>query len=369
MLVSTTIIESGLDIPQANTLIVERADKLGLAQLYQIRGRVGRSRERAYAYLLYPSAAALSARGRRAAGDALRLHRARLGVQDRDARPRDPRRRQPARRRAVGSRRGGRLRALLPDAGRGGQARSSGAPARSGREAAGSRCASTCRSTPTSRPTTSPTRWPRSTSTAGSPPPASRRELSALAEELEDRFGAAAGAGREPDPAPGGAHQARPGGRADGRVPRRAGSWSSPLELDSGQVQALREDVPRAPSTSRSRERCGSASRTSRRSVSRPSWTRRGRCAAREDAARGRGLSARLHRAPRSAMMRRGFADQPWTPEEILARLDTDAPARVARRRAARGTGGGHPCGLRRHDRAGHDARLRPGGLRRRRHP
>ena len=60
MLVSTTIIESGLDIPQANTLIVERADRLGLAQLYQIRGRVGRSRERAYAYLLYPSAAALS---------------------------------------------------------------------------------------------------------------------------------------------------------------------------------------------------------------------------------------------------------------------------------------------------------------------
>ena len=60
VLVSTTIIESGLDIPQANTLIVERADRLGLAQLYQIRGRVGRSRERAYAYLLYPSAAALT---------------------------------------------------------------------------------------------------------------------------------------------------------------------------------------------------------------------------------------------------------------------------------------------------------------------
>jgi transcription-repair coupling factor (superfamily II helicase) len=59
-LVATTIIESGLDIPQANTLIVERADQLGLAQAYQIRGRVGRSRERAYAYLLYPSAEALA---------------------------------------------------------------------------------------------------------------------------------------------------------------------------------------------------------------------------------------------------------------------------------------------------------------------
>ncbi|MGN6190161.1 MAG: transcription-repair coupling factor, partial [Conexibacter sp.] len=60
VLVATSIIESGIDIPQANTLIVERADHFGLAQLYQIRGRVGRSRERAYAYLLYPSAAALT---------------------------------------------------------------------------------------------------------------------------------------------------------------------------------------------------------------------------------------------------------------------------------------------------------------------
>jgi transcription-repair coupling factor (superfamily II helicase) len=60
VLVCTSIIESGIDIPQANTLIVERAEMFGLAQLYQIRGRVGRSRERAYAYLLYPSAAALT---------------------------------------------------------------------------------------------------------------------------------------------------------------------------------------------------------------------------------------------------------------------------------------------------------------------
>jgi transcription-repair coupling factor (superfamily II helicase) len=60
VLVCTTIVESGLDIASANTLIVERADELGLAQLYQIRGRVGRSPERAYAYLLYPSAAALT---------------------------------------------------------------------------------------------------------------------------------------------------------------------------------------------------------------------------------------------------------------------------------------------------------------------
>jgi transcription-repair coupling factor (superfamily II helicase) len=54
VLVSTTIVESGLDIPNANTLIVDRADRLGLSQLHQIRGRVGRGRERAYAYFLYP---------------------------------------------------------------------------------------------------------------------------------------------------------------------------------------------------------------------------------------------------------------------------------------------------------------------------
>jgi transcription-repair coupling factor (superfamily II helicase) len=60
VLVCTSIIESGIDIPQANTLIVEHADSFGLSQLYQIRGRVGRSRERAYAYLLYDSAAALT---------------------------------------------------------------------------------------------------------------------------------------------------------------------------------------------------------------------------------------------------------------------------------------------------------------------
>ena len=56
VLVSTTIIESGIDIPQANTLIIERSDTLGLAQLYQIRGRVGRSDETAFAYLFYPDA-------------------------------------------------------------------------------------------------------------------------------------------------------------------------------------------------------------------------------------------------------------------------------------------------------------------------
>jgi transcription-repair coupling factor (superfamily II helicase) len=64
VLVSTTIIESGIDIPQANTLVVERADTLGLAQLYQIRGRVGRSDLTAHAYLFYPDATELSPEAR-----------------------------------------------------------------------------------------------------------------------------------------------------------------------------------------------------------------------------------------------------------------------------------------------------------------
>ncbi|MDB5695319.1 MAG: transcription-repair coupling factor [Sphingomonas bacterium] len=54
VLVSTTIVESGLDIPSANTMIVHRADRFGLAQLYQLRGRVGRSKTRAYAYMVTP---------------------------------------------------------------------------------------------------------------------------------------------------------------------------------------------------------------------------------------------------------------------------------------------------------------------------
>jgi len=60
VLVATTIIENGLDIPRANTLIVNRADRYGLAQLYQLRGRVGRSDRRAHAYLLVPPASVLS---------------------------------------------------------------------------------------------------------------------------------------------------------------------------------------------------------------------------------------------------------------------------------------------------------------------
>jgi len=60
LLISTTIIESGIDIPSANTIIINRADKLGLAQLHQLRGRVGRSHHRAYAYCIIPPKAVMS---------------------------------------------------------------------------------------------------------------------------------------------------------------------------------------------------------------------------------------------------------------------------------------------------------------------
>jgi transcription-repair coupling factor (superfamily II helicase) len=60
LLLCTTIIESGLDFPAANTIIINRADKLGLAQMYQLRGRVGRGKLRAYAYLIIPGDATVS---------------------------------------------------------------------------------------------------------------------------------------------------------------------------------------------------------------------------------------------------------------------------------------------------------------------
>ena len=75
ILVCTTIIESGIDVPTANTILIDRADRFGLAQLHQMRGRVGRSHHRAYAYLLVPSRKAL-------AGDALKRLEALESLED-----------------------------------------------------------------------------------------------------------------------------------------------------------------------------------------------------------------------------------------------------------------------------------------------
>ena len=91
VLVCTTIIESGIDMPTVNTLVVDRADLLGLGQLHQLRGRVGRSGQRAYAYLFVPQDRVLSEEAYerlKTIGEATELG---SGLQDRHARPRDPR--------------------------------------------------------------------------------------------------------------------------------------------------------------------------------------------------------------------------------------------------------------------------------------
>ncbi len=65
ILVTTAIVESGLDIPRANTIIIDNAHTFGLADLYQLRGRVGRSDKKAYAYMLIPATGGLSEDARR----------------------------------------------------------------------------------------------------------------------------------------------------------------------------------------------------------------------------------------------------------------------------------------------------------------
>ena len=119
VLLSTTIVESGLDIPTANTLIVHRADRFGLAQLYQLRGRVGRAKLRAYALLTLPAQAKITAQAERRPQSAAVARHARRRLPACLARSRHPRRRQSARRGTVRPHQGGRLRAVSADAGRG----------------------------------------------------------------------------------------------------------------------------------------------------------------------------------------------------------------------------------------------------------
>ena len=187
-LVTTTIIESGLDIPTANTLIVERADQLGLSQAYQIRGRVGRSRERAFAYLLYPSAEALTeeaAARLSTLADHTELGSGfRIAMRDLDIRGAGN---------LLGDEQSGHVAAvgfelycqMIDEAVGRGRARRRGASARRRR----SRSASTSPSTPTCRPPSSPSRRRRSTSTAASSPPASRASCGRSATSSSDRFG------------------------------------------------------------------------------------------------------------------------------------------------------------------------------------
>ncbi len=121
VLISTTIIESGLDFPNVNTIIINRADRFGLAELYQLRGRVGRREQQAYAYLLVPRNFSIIGDGGQAAPGDGGVRGAGERLPARDARPRDPRRGKRPRRRAARAGRGGRVRSLLQDAQGGGR--------------------------------------------------------------------------------------------------------------------------------------------------------------------------------------------------------------------------------------------------------
>ena len=258
VLVSTTIIESGLDIPQANTLIVERADVLGLAQLYQIRGRVGRSDVAAHAYLFYPEAAELTRRGAGAPRDARRPHRARRRLRDRDARPRDPRRRRPARRRAVGPRRRARLRAVRRAAR---TRRSPSSPASGASPCA--RCASTPASTRTSRPTYIGAEALKIDLHRRLALAESEDELRELRAATEDRYGPL------PEPVENlfaiqeAKLQARPDRRRLPRLPRRQGD-GRPLVLGSGRAARAPRRCSTRRSTRRQAARCRSGPNGSR---------------------------------------------------------------------------------------------------------
>ena len=116
VLLSTTIIESGLDIPNANTIIIDRADRFGLSDLYQLRGRVGRYKHQAYAYLLLPRHGSLLTDVRKRLS-AIKQYSTlgsgfKIAMRDLEIRGAG----QPARRGAERPHYGGRLRALLPTA-------------------------------------------------------------------------------------------------------------------------------------------------------------------------------------------------------------------------------------------------------------
>ncbi len=116
ILLSTNIVESGLDMPAVNTLLIHRADMFGLGQLYQLRGRVGRGKQRGYAYLTWPPGSKLSGRRRKAPARDADARPARRRLHARQPRSRHPRRRQFAGRRAIRPYPRSRHRALPADA-------------------------------------------------------------------------------------------------------------------------------------------------------------------------------------------------------------------------------------------------------------
>ena len=120
MLVCTTIVETGLDISNANTLIVERAEMLGLSQMHQLRGRVGRGRERGYAYFLYPPEKPLTETAHDRLATIAQNSDLGAGHGGGHEGPGDPRRRQHPRRRAERAHRRRRVRPVRPAGRRGG---------------------------------------------------------------------------------------------------------------------------------------------------------------------------------------------------------------------------------------------------------
>jgi transcription-repair coupling factor (superfamily II helicase) len=130
LLLCSTIIETGIDVPSANTIVMSRADKFGLAQLHQLRGRVGRSHHQAYAYLMVPDIEGLTKQASQRLEAIQQMEELGSGLLPGHARPGDPRRRRGAGRKPERQHAGDRLPAVQRDAGRGGALAQGGQGAR-----------------------------------------------------------------------------------------------------------------------------------------------------------------------------------------------------------------------------------------------
>ena len=195
LLLCSTIIETGIDVPTANTIIIDRADRFGLAQLHQLRGRVGRSHHQAYAYLLTPPDDALSAQAKKRL-EAIQMMEDLgsgfyLAMHDLEIRGAGE---------VLGESQSGEMQEvgfqLYADMlTRGGVGAEGGTRARPRRAARRHHRDQPARAGAAARATTATTCTSGSSSTSGSPTARRAEELDAMQEELVDRFG------RPPEPA------------------------------------------------------------------------------------------------------------------------------------------------------------------------